>query len=273
VATMVTYTDQKPPRESVFPRDRLPVVVARLLLRGYGMARDPPRGRARGGPRPALMRDKGLDAIMVVEGRSTIGTTSIRPGSMPPWAHARGRTRSALRDLRVSPIPRMGGAGPSGAPMSHYSTQLRNSTGSRPPKVREERDGSRIAHVLRVRAVSPRTTRTGRSGGSRPGPARPPCDARRRRREIFREGGGTHGPDNHFDRGGRIGGAGRGRLGLLAVAWITLAAVCSAPGAARHRSVEWSERLAPWGARDMPPARAPVGARGGAGCVSGRTNL
>jgi len=192
-----------------------------------------------------------------------------------PGARASARTRPRLRDLGAAPIPRAGVAGPSAAQVSPPPTQLCNSTGQRPPKAREERDGSRIARVLRVRAVSSRTTPTGRSGGSRPGPARPPCGARRRRSEIFREGGGTHGPHNDCDRAARRGGAGRGRLGILAVApvTVTLAAERSAPGAARHRPVE-SECRAPWGARDTrPPPRGRVGARGGAGCVSGRTNL
>jgi hypothetical protein len=44
--------------------------------------------------------------------------------------------------------------------------QLLDSTGQRPPKAREERGGSHIADVLRERAVSSRTTPTGRSGGA-----------------------------------------------------------------------------------------------------------
>ena len=59
---------------------------------------------------------------------------------------------------------------------------------------------------------------------------------------AFREGGGTHGPDNRIDRGGRVVGARRGRLGLLAVAPVALAAEGWAPGATGLPPVEWDER-------------------------------
>ena len=154
-----------------------------------------------------------------------------------PGARASARTRPRLRDLGAAPIPRAGVAGPSVAQVSPPPTQLRNSTGQRPPEARGERDGSGIAHVLRVRAT-PRTVTHGRARGSRPRPARPPCDARRRRSEIFREGGGTHGSHNYCDLAARRGGARWGRLGILAVAPVVLAAERSAPGAIHPRPVE-----------------------------------
>ena len=194
---------------------------------------------------------------MPPESSAPAGPGSRRPGSPPPRARASARPRPRLRELGASPIPRVGAAGPSVAQVSPPPTQLRNSTGRRPPEARGERHGSGIAHVLRVRAA-PRTVTHGRARGSRPRPARPPCDARRRRSEIFREGGGTHGSHNYCDRAARRGGARWGRLGILAVAPVVLAAERSAPAAINPRPVDGGERRGPPGeARDPRlPARA-----------------
>jgi hypothetical protein len=182
-----------------------------------------------------------------------------RPVSL---ARARARTRTSLRDLRVSPIPRMGVAGPSAAPASQPPAQLRNSTEQSPPEAREECDGSGIACFMRVKAVHTRGRLQTEAWESRPGPTRPSRTARRRRSKTFREGGGTHGPDHHIDRAARRGCARRGRLGILAVSPVTLALSDLPPG--RAATLLWIgvRSIRPGGGRDAPVGPSLVGARG-----------
>jgi len=143
--------------------------------------------------------------------------------------HQRANASQALRarsrtDLLVC------AACPLAVQVLQYPTQRRNSTGRRPPAASGVRDGSGNARFLRVRAVHAHGQRRAGAWGSGRRPARSARDARRRGCETFWVGGGHHGSDNPFDRAARRGGVRRGRLGILAVAPVTLALSDLPPG-------------------------------------------
>ena len=100
-------------------------------------------------------------------------------------------------------------------------------------------------------------------------------EARSDRSETFREGGGKHGPDNRIDRAARRGGARRGRLGILAVAPVTLALSDLPPrGGNQPPSCEvGSAVFAPGGFDPQSPARALASPRVAGGAGVGGTQI
>jgi hypothetical protein len=208
----------------------------RTLSANNGQIDYAPRNEAPSGLRDSPCGKQAGASVTIYSARlfSRQRTLSPRrqPTLIPLIGLGHGSRRSAPRALRgIGAVPksRVGVAGPSAAPGSPPPTQLPNSTGQSPPEARAERDGSGIASLLRERTVHARGQLQAGAWRSRPGLACPLRDARRRRSETFREGGGTHGPDNHFDRATRGSCTRRGRLGLLAVAQVARGAHSPAP--------------------------------------------